>query len=201
MPTVFIHTDAGLNTYKSELVESNDTAIASRFQLGVYAGEEKVVGFVVRMEMLNVDFELNDSTLTLVSQDTFARYRWHFLYLGIAISNVAVGATSQGEDLADVSASGYGVNMGAMYPFQRTSLLSLDVTLISPADVQNLLGDEPVSMGLRTEIDLNARFNLTQNLIKLLVGYRMRQFSVTTTNTFAESDASTYFGLGFDMFF
>ena len=89
-PTFFLETEAGLTTYKSKLVESNDTSFGVRYTFGINAGRSKNVGMLVRTETNSTTFELNESAISTTIQDLILRYHWGPAYIGVILNSGAL---------------------------------------------------------------------------------------------------------------
>jgi hypothetical protein len=199
-PTLFLDATYGFATYKSEAVASNDMGSQFSYALGGHAGEDKQFSFQVKSDTDNTTFLLNDSAVTSVWQESHFRYRFGYLYVGALFSQLSLKVKREGEEAIDVSGSGYGGSLGMVFPISRIGAYYLDVSQASVGTFHNTL-DEEVSAGARLDIDTGARFALTKNLVHLLVGYRNRTFTVTSSTAFKEMIYTTYLGFRFAWFF
>lgn len=196
VPTMFISADGGVSTHKSKLVSSNDTATATRYGMGIYAGVDKVIGFGIRTDTQTTAFELNDSSVSATWQETFLRYRFGNFSTGAIISLVSLSAesTANSQDF-DLTGSGYGGFLHYVQPFGRIGKLSLEIDSVN-IDTIKESNQVSVTLGQRLDIDFGASFSLTKkDWLELLVGYRTRSLSVTTDASYKDEITTTYMGL------
>ncbi len=195
IPTLHFSADGGTSTYKSELVESNDTATSIRYGMGLYAGADKLLGFGLRMDSQTTPFALNESQIVSSWQETFLTYRWGYMHAGAIISLVNMSATQGETDLFDLTGNGYGATFGAFYPFSKDGSVRTEINFVQINTIKET-NQVDVSIGQRLDVDVGANFHLVKKRwLDLLVGYRMRTLSITLTETFAEQITSTYLGL------
>jgi hypothetical protein len=199
-PALYIDTSYGFTTYKSKMVESNDLGTELRYSIGGNAGEDGQFGFRVVSMADTTSFELNESSVATAWQDSEFRYQWGYLSLGLIMTRINLVANREGEDVIDVSGSGYGGSLGILVPFGRSGTFYLDAQSATASTFHNTL-DEEMTSATRTDIDAGARFKLTKNLMSLLVGYKQRTAAYETDQTFAENLYTTYLGFRFAFFF
>lgn len=199
-PTFFLDTTFGFTTFKSKLVDSNDTGTGLTYSLGGNAGVNRNYGFILRTDSSATTFALNESKVTQVWQDTIIRYRLGYFYLGVLFDTLDFKVNSQGTELLDVAGSGMGGNAGFFVPIGRIGSFYLDATSVTLSTFRNVLATE-VKGGSRMDIDLGANFDVTKQLLDFVVGYRQRTMSFTTDQAYAEAYYITYLGFRFAVYF
>ena len=199
-PTVYADIDYGFSTYKSKLLQSNDTSSSLRYAVGVYAGRDKTISVAISSDSASTAFELNSSQYDTTFFDTYIRYHFWYLYFGAMINSTTMKATNDSGTVFDLTGSGFGGNFGGRFPFGKGSEVIFNVDSVTTSEVQEIT-NTTVSVNPRLLIDIGASFNVTRRLIDFIVGYRMNTYSVTTDSSYAESLTTTYFGVGFDTVF
>jgi hypothetical protein len=200
--TFFFDATFGFNTYKSEMVVSNDTGTALTYSLGGYAGQARVFGFRYKADASTVGFKLNDSSVATTWEDTTLRYRWGNVYMGVVFGHVSMKAKKAAADYIDVAGKGTGANAGLLLPVGRVGLVNLDYTTVSISELKNGLADSgDVTMGARADIDVIGSFNVTAELLDVLVGYQQRSYQVTVEESYKEEYSITYAGIRLSLYF
>lgn len=199
-PTFFLDTSFGLTTYKSKLVESNDTGTGLSYALGGYAGEDRKFGFLVKTDTSTTSFLLNTSKVAVSWQDSILRYRLGPVYAGLLLTTIDLKVNNQGVDELDVSGSGTGGNLGFFYPIGRMGLFYFDASTVTLTNFRNVLADE-VKGGTRLDLDMGAYFDLTRDFLDLAIGYRQRTTSFKVTSSYDETFYVTYVGFRTAIYF
>jgi len=200
VPTLAFNVDYGPSTYKSEMLESNDTSYSMRWDIGIFAGETKNVIFKLQNESNTTAFALNESTAITIWQDTHIGYRWPYMYVGAIISSLTMTTTKEGADQYDLTGSGYGGSLGLMTTFGRGGRINLNINSVSISEV-NEVNQTEIAFGSRTDIEIGASYDLSRDMFDLLFGYRTRTVPITVDDSFSEAVSSTYFGLASSLFF
>lgn len=199
-PTFFLDTTFGLTTYKSKLVNSNDTGTGLSYSIGGHAGGNHEYGFLVRTDSNKTSFLLNESSIATTWQDTILRYRIWAFYIGGIFSQIDLKVNDQGAERVDAAASGYGGNVGFLIPINRIGVFYCDVASVSVANFRNTF-EEEVKSGTRMDIDLGAHFDVTRDLLDLTVGYKQRASTIEIGESNAESYFVTYLGFRAAIYF
>ncbi len=199
-PTLSFKVDYGPSTYKSELVDSNDTSYTMRYSVGIFAGETKSVVFAIKSDSNTTAFALNDSENITAWQETHILYRWTYFYVGAVISTLTMTSNKEGADLFELAGNGYGGALGTTIEFGRGGMFYLDVASVSISNVSEI-NQQDVSFGARTDIDIGCSFSITRRLLDLSFGYRTRTLPVTLGESAAESLSTTYLGLNTSLYF
>lgn len=202
LPTFYLDTTFGFTTYKSELVQSNDTGTGLTYGIGGWAGQQHEVGFRTRIDSTSTTFALNTSKSTVTWQDSIINYRLGYFYLGVVFAQLDTTVNNQGTDEVDAGATGMGYNTGLLIPITRVGYFYTDVLGVTPAKARNdnsLTGT--FSAGARMDIDMGTSFNLTKNAVDMMVGYKRRTMAMAATNSGTETYYCTYIGFRFGIFF
>lgn len=198
---VFVASDGGMSTFKSELVEQNDTGMVLTYVLGATVGDEKTMEFRIRTDSSTIPFALNNSSITSKWQDTLVLYHFPYFNIGAGLGSNAMTVVQDAATTLDIVGTGFGAAGGLVYPITRAARVSLNAIFMSISSAREL-EQRTVSFGARTDMDFNVTYDLTKTYFDLVYGYRYRTYSMTTdTTTAAETHTSTYAGLqfGFDL--
>ena len=192
-PTFSFDLTLGIVTSKSQVVASNDTGTGFTYGLGGYAGQNRSFGFLYRHDESSTTFELNDSSGKIIWQDTVIRYRFAFVSLGIVFSHLGAKINREGTDIMDISGEGMGGVLAFAVPIGRVGTFHLEVLTVSLSSPRNHL-DQELSLGSRFDTSLSASFDLTQELLDFIVGYKQRSWQVNADIAATEEYLSTFLG-------
>ena len=205
-PTFYLDVGTGITTYKSEALESNDTSITIGYALGIYAGQDKELGFALNNETNTTDFTYANSTLkskmATTFQDTIMRYRLGPIYFGPTFNQTTIESTNQDVQYLDLMASGLGGNAGLLLELRKDSKFFIDV-LFSTASVtkEAIQTINTVSIGSRTDLHMGGIIKISRSLLNMQIGYKHRTFGVTVSGTsYTETLSYTWIGLGMNTF-
>lgn len=199
-PTFFLGVDGGPMTYKSELLETNDTGYALAYTLGFHAGEDRNLGILIRNDTTNLSFETNDSKIEKNWLETTIRYRMGFFYLGPILSNLTIKINQAGADIRDATGSGYGANLGFIFDVSRNAGMYLDANYVTISEIVDTEARE-ISVGPRIDADLGTIIQLSREHFDFLLGYRYRQLGIELDESYSELISTTYLGFRFNVFF
>lgn len=199
--TLYIRGDVGTSTFDSKAAASKDTHSAISYELGGWFGESRVIGLSIKNQIDVVPFSLNNSESSTNFTDVRLKARiWGIIpSVGVSLSEVDI----KREDVKTVGLFGTGMNMGlggtgTLYP---GIVLNGDVMLVKSTHMFDKLALEH-KLGDRQEADVHIAFDITDRLIDLLVGYRLRSYEIETpTETFKESAQGIYAGLRLGVYF
>jgi len=225
-PTFFLDISGGYSIFKSELVQSNDTGITARYAFGVNGGADHQVGMLFARESSTIAFKNTASSVALSWQDVDLRYRLGPLYFGLVVSSSTwtvksparvagkIDETLTSEEYIDLTASGYGGNVGLQLPVGKRNLLYADLTYVTIGAVQQkaagangsaaalAAAERVTTIGPRMELDLGAAIALTRNLVDATVGFKYRTYSVSVDSAASkELLNTTYAGLRLNWLF
>ena len=199
--TVFMFADYGLGTYKSTLVDSNDTMGVMTYGFGANAGQERNLGFEYRQEKQSITFAVNDSSLTSDWTSTIFKYRMWMVELGVVLGGVKMKVEREGAEILDIVGDGYGGYFGMLIPMSRDNLAYLNVMSVataSPVDKK----ERTIAFGSRLDIEVGGRFALSRKYLNFDVGYRRRSNSVTESGVaYSELQTATFLGFSFGHMF
>lgn len=198
--TAYLHADYGMGTYKSALMESNDTNGVVSYGIGTYAGERKQLGVEYKVETATTAFALDSSSLAMKWDTTIIKYRLWAFEMGPVIGSVTAKGNRAGTDIFDAAGSGYGGYFGTVIPIGRHSIIDLKVTQCATGEMidKNLA---EVAVGPRMDLELSSRIGITRRNLSATIGYRRRTYTITEAGTsYAELQTATYVGFitGFD---
>ena len=196
----YMFADYGLGTYKSLLVESNDTMGVVTYGIGAYAGVNKDLGIEYRVESQAVKFALNESSITSAWTSTIIKYRLWAFELGPVIGKATLKAEREGTEILEVVSSGYGGYFGILFPVGKNSLIYLNGMSVSNTETIDKKERE-ITLGSRTDIEVGSRISITRKVLDMTLGYRRRSNSVTEGGTaYNELQTATFIGMhaGFD---
>jgi len=199
--TLFLRADIGSTTFDSKAAASKETASSTAYEFGGWFGEARIVGMSIKNQTDVVDFSLNDSQSSTNFTDVRLKARlWGIVpSIGVSLSEVDVETT----DGKTVGLFGTGVNAGLGFTFTIYTgiVLSAEAMTVQSTHVFDklALGN---NLGVRNEADANISFDITDRLIDLLVGYRVRNYEIETpTSVFQEKAQGVYAGLRLGVYF
>ena len=199
--TVFMFADYGLGTYKSPLVDSNDTMGVMTYGFGANAGQERNLGFEYRQEKQSITFAVNDSSLTSAWTSTIFKYRMWMVELGVVLGGVKMKVEREGTEILDIVGDGYGGYFGMLIPMSRDNLAYLNVMSVSTASPVDKK-ERTIALGSRLDIEVGGRFALSRKFLNFDVGYRRRSNSVTESDVaYNELQTATFLGFSFGHMF
>lgn len=199
--TLFIRADVGTTTFDSKAAESKDTHASTSYEVGGWFGESRVVGLGIKNQIDVVPFSLNNSESATNFTDVRLKARIFGIIpsVGWSLSEVDI----KKDDVKTIGLFGTGMNAGlggtgTLYP---GIVLNGDVMIVKSTHMFDklALGNK---LGDRQEADLHIAFDLTDRLVDLLVGYRLRSYEIeTATETFKEKAQGIYAGLRLGIYF
>lgn len=220
-----VRTTFGLSTYKSTMVQSNDTGNTIGYGLGVSSGGDRGMAMGLEREQSTFSFALNNASIALGTQDVDVTYRWGPVYLGLLFTETSwyakappdangdslLDQDATAEEYLDILSNGYGARLGAYFAMGRRSSLSLDIRYGTTSKVQQTIPEEPstggitgtspaldrtVALGPRLSLDIGTSIGITREVLSFIAGYRYRTYALTVaTESFSELHTSTYIGL------
>jgi hypothetical protein len=223
-----VHASGGLSTYKSKMLQSNDTGTTINYGLALHAGEERGMSMGLEREQSTFPFSLNNASLALETQDVDVIYRWGPVYAGMMFTQAGwyakapadangdklLDQNSTAEEYLDILAPGYGARTGLRVAFSKRGAAYIDVRYATASKVQQatpkdastggIVGTSPalgrtVAVGPRMSVDFGASLPITRDLLSFIAGYRYRTYGLTVeSESFAELHTSTYIGMTVD---
>ena len=192
--TAYMLADYGLGTYKSLLLESNDTMGVITYAIGANAGQNKNLGIEYRVETQSVSFALNQSSIATNWTSTIIKYRLWAFELGPVIGKSSVKATRENTEILDVVSSGYGGYFGMLLPVGKNSLLYFNAMSVTNADTVDRK-ERTITLGSRMDLEIGSRIGITRKALDITLGYRRRTNSISESGTgYNELQTATYIG-------
>jgi hypothetical protein len=195
--TAFLFFDYGLATYKSKLMDSNDTLGTVTYGFGLNAGVNRNFGVEYRVESGTVAFETSQSSLATSWYSTIFKYRIWAFELGPVLGGVKMKGSRENAEILDIAGSGYGGYFGILVPIGSQNLAYLNtmsVATSTPLDTQA----RTITMGSRLDLELGTKIKVTRKAVDFVVGYRRRTYSITEGGSpFSELQTATFVGFNF----
>ena len=194
--TIGFEVGGGLTTYKSKLVESNDTTTSSGYRLIFHSGAENTAAAVLENTTQNTNFELNQSLVQIINQDVQFRKYWGPVYFGLMFSTTNIASNKESTNQIDAIGNGMGGIFGLNLHLGSANLGYFNYRTVSGSAAKDALGNE-VALGSRSELQIGGKLGWKKRWYYLDVGLRYTNFSVTVAGTsYAELNITTWFGLG-----
>jgi hypothetical protein len=199
--TAFMTMDYGLLTYESKAVASNATAPVTRFRVGGYAGENRVLGVFLDTEQARTSFNLNKSSIGTRWQDLYMRFRMDFISLDLigGLANIDI----KREEGAAANIYGYGIGGGAAIdlPLNRSIVVHLHGKSVLTSEAHEESGRQ-VALGRRDHAEANVAFDIDERFLDVLFGYRYRQYNIKIDETQTkEVQSAPYAGMRLGIYF
>jgi len=199
--TVYVRGDAGMSTYESDAAGSKETKESTVMTLGGWAGEARTVGASITSSQSDVSYALNDSRTRTAFNDVrvAARIWWLTPSVGVSLSEVEV--ERDGAKTVNLYGTGLNAGMGIQIPAYRTIVLYGDAMVSKANRVFDKISDT-TKLGDRMEGDAGVSFDVTDRMVDLLVGYRIRQYDIETPSVKHQEKAQgAYAGLRVGLYF
>lgn len=199
--TIYVRADVGMTTYESEAADSKETRESMTYSVGGWAGEGRVVGISMTSSKADVPFSLNDSSLKTSFQDVrmMARLAWFTPSIGVSLSEVDV---REGEvDTVGVYGTGMSAGLAVGIPLHTRLVMQAEAMVVESSKVYDKL-DQDTKLGRRSEADAHLSFDVTDRIVDLLVGYRLRSFELEVEEEkLQEKSQGAYAGLRLGLYF
>lgn len=200
---------AGPSTYKSSLLQNNDTSYSTAYGFGLTIWSEvHQIHMGLENESTQINFQLNNSRINLTEQDVELTYQWYGLYFGPLFTRANWSAKAppdadsdgyldfdaESKDYLKTSVTGIGANLGVTLMPVSSVLFNLDArysvgkhvdqSLPAVPEPVGIKGTEPVlgrqvKMGPRLIATGLVSADIYQRSISVLAGYRFRRYSIT----------------------
>lgn len=224
-PTASLKAYGGYSVYKSEMVQSNDTAFVVGYGFEFFAGRENEFGFGLDREAASLAFGLNNSKISIKSDLFRVTYALGPLWIGPLFNytlwdvesppdldnNEFLDQNAQSEPYLKASSQGIGVHGGAHFSLGKKAIMHLKFASVSSttalqetppiASLAGVTGTSPstarvIEIGPRTDFDLGAMILLTKDMLHILYGFKATTYQLKIADkTFAETHNTTYLGL------
>lgn len=195
--TSFLFFDYGLATYKSKLMDSNDTTGTISYGFGLNAGAQRNFGVEYRVENSTVLFETNQSSLVTSWTSTIFKYRLWAFELGPVLGTVKMAGKRENTEIFDIVGSGYGGYFGILIPVGSNNLAYMNAMSVATSAPVDTLA-RVITMSSRVDLELGTKIKITRRAVDFLVGYRRRAYSITEAGSpYTELQTATFFGFNF----
>ena len=95
-------------------------------------------------------------------------------------------------------------SLGGIYTIGRTGLIFMDAKYITTNSVQDSIversdgfttADDTLGVGPATEAQLGTRLNITKHVLRGIIGFKMRNYTMTVKDvTYTEQHTNTFIG-------
>jgi hypothetical protein len=199
--TVYVRGEVGMTTYESEAAESKETQTSQTAILGGWAGEDRIIGAQIVSSEADVPFELNDTNMRTAFRDVkiMGRLGWLVPSLGVSLTEVNISQ----DDVESVAIYSTGASAGLAIQIPVAPFLVVEAggQAVKSTKVYDKL-DQDTKLGQRTEANLEADFDVTDRLVDLIVGYRVRQYDLQIgEETAKEKSQGAYAGIRLGLYF
>lgn len=192
--TVYLLADYGLGTYKSQLMESNDTNGIVTYGVGTSAGLMKPLTVEYKVETATTTFALEASTIQMRWDTSTIKYRLWAFEVGVILGSVAAKANKAGTDLFDCAGNGYGQYFGIQIPVGKRSTIDIKAAQVATSEVIDKK-ERSVAVGPRLDIEISSRIAITKKALDATIGYRRRANTLTSDGTaYSELQTATFIG-------
>ena len=199
--TAYVQDDIAINTYESEAAGSKEIAQTSTWSVGTYAGEGRGLGIYFRSSDNVVPFALNKSYLRANFKDTVMQARIGWVYPAIAAGLTEIKTTSTDNGNFDLYGASVGAGLGVYIPLFSRGVFFVNGMLYKTPNAWDKSG-KPVELGNRLEKDIGASIDVLTEFVDLMVGYRTRNYDVTTDGVkYKEAALGAYAGLKLGLYF
>lgn len=192
--TVYLLANYGSGTYKSALMESNDTNGVVSYGVGTAAGQQMKLGIEYLVETSTTTFLLDSSSLQMKWDSTIIKYRLWAFELGAVVGSVTAKGNRAGTDIFDCSGSGYGGYFGMQFPIGKRSTIDIKAMQVATGETIDKKQRE-VTIGPRLDLEISSRIGITRKSLDATIGYRRRTNTITEAGTtYAELQTATFLG-------
>ena len=127
------------------------------------------------------------------------RIGWLMPSLGLSFADI--GVTQEQTELVGLYSTGVSAGLNLAIPLYYRLVVSGDAMTVRSNKTYDKLG-LGTKLVQRDEFDANIAFDLTERIVDLLVGYRVRRFTLANEEqSFGELSQGAYAGLRFGIYF
>jgi hypothetical protein len=197
---LFFNSGLGLATYKSQIVESNDTNQTIGYALSLDDGEDWSMTFARELSKTGFTYADSDakSSITLALEDTILSYHLGWVLLGLVFSHGDLTSTNQDVDQLNLMSLSQGAYLGFHGELAKSTEVFLDVIYTTATKTKDSVQpdtDQP-KMGTRMDIFAGGKVNITKSMVKALLGYKRRTMDFTVASkSKKEEQTMTWVGL------
>lgn len=224
-PSAALYGYGGYSVYKSEMVQSNDTALTFGYGVEVFTGRDHQFGIGVHRESSKMAFSLNRSMVSIDTDIFRLSYAFGPFFIGPLFNysfwdveappdldaNDFLDQNTDSEPYVKASGQGLGLHGGVNFALGKKMKLYLKVAGTStigalqetPSETSQagVSGTSPsasrkFSIGTRTDGDIGALFLLTRETLQFLFGFKTTSYQLELeSRSFKETQNTTYVGL------
>jgi hypothetical protein len=199
--TIYVRGEVGMTTYESDAAGSKETQTSTTGILGGWAGEDRIIGAQISSSQADVGFELNDTDMhtSFVDVKLMGRLGWLVPSIGASLTEVSISA----EDVETVAlySTGASAGLALQVPVAHFLVVEGGGQVVKSTKVYDKL-DAGTKLGDRKEGDLHASFDVTDRLVDLIVGYKIRQYDLEVgEETKRERSQGAYAGIRLGLYF
>lgn len=203
--TLYITGTAGLIAFDSEAAGSKETRTTTDFELGGWMGEDRIVALRIQHSSNHVSFELNKAKLREALTDVRLQGRIWFLQPSLGISLSELDVSNEVEPVVGLFANGINAGLGLIINMYTGLVFSADALGVKSTRTFDKLG-KGTELGDRQDLDTHFAFDLTDNVVDFLVGYKARRYTLKvdveeSRETFKETSQGAYVGIRLGIYF
>lgn len=203
--TVFVEANVAQTTFDSKTAASKESHQTNTFKVGGWAGENRNVGLIASTTEATVPFALNDSAMRTAMKDIKMKARFGWISPTIAATLTEVEVSKAEATVVDLYGTGYGAGAEVQLPLHdRVVVAAEGMAYTTPSSFsRNPEVNQPdTALGDRLEADINASVDLTQRTVDLVVGYKVKNYSIIIDDeTLAEKAQGAYVGMRLGLYF
>jgi hypothetical protein len=199
--TAYLQADAGMTTFESAAAGSKETQGTATYTIGGWAGEDRLLGATVTSSESVVPFSLNNSELRSAFRDVRLKMRLGWLTPSVGASLSDIDVEKDGVQTIGVYGTGANAGLALTVPVYMRLVAEVEGFVVESSKVYDKLNGD-AKLGRRNEADGHLSFDLTDRIVDLLVGYRMRSYELESGDeTFKEQSQGAYAGLRLGAYF
>ncbi|MCX6132076.1 MAG: hypothetical protein NTX25_23850 [Proteobacteria bacterium] len=199
--TLYIKGTVGMTNFDSQAAGSKETRTTSEQELGGWLGESRIAGIKITNSDSSIPFELNhaQSHINITDVRLLARIWCLQPSVGISVSEIDVSQAS--EKVFGLMSTGINAGLGLIVNLHQGLVFNADFMKVHESRSYDKLNLKS-SLGDRTDADAHFSFDLTERMLDFIVGYKMRDYTMSTEqNIYKESSQGAYAGLRFGFYF
>ena len=199
--TFALRGDAEMRSYSSQAADSKESKVASTLTLSMWTGESRNLGMSASSTVNTVPFSLNGAETKHDFREIRLTGRLGPFYASAigAISEIAVNK-AEGK-FCDISGMGVGGGAGFAMPLHANILAYGDASAIQTSGAYDRVGHK-AAMGPRIDGEVGAAVDVTPQLLDVIVGYKLRTFSMKIDDTeYKEGSQGAFAGLRLGAYF
>lgn len=199
--TVYVRGEIGMTTYESEAAGSKETQTSTTGVVGGWAGEERLAGVQISSSEADVGFDLNQSDMHTAFRDVKLMGRLGWLVPSLGVSLTEINITQDSVESVAIYSTGASAGLAVQVPIAPFLVVEGSGQMVKSTKVYDKLAAD-TKLGDRVDADLNASFDVTDRMVDLIVGYKVRQYNLEVDEeTKKEKSQGAYAGIRFGLYF